>query len=150
MVKLTDVPGIGPATVKLLSEHNIKTVEALASMSLAELQKIPGMSGDIRARAVKKAAADCLRSMVDKQPSTPANKAQTTVKKVAIKKTAVEQPAANQPINQTEMDEVKDKVKDKDKDKSKNKKDGKKEEKKDKKKKNKNKKKDKKKDKKKS
>ncbi|MDP3280930.1 MAG: helix-hairpin-helix domain-containing protein, partial [Nitrosomonas sp.] len=70
MVKLTDVPGIGPATVKLLSEHNIKTVEALASMSLAELQKIPGMSGDIRARAVKKAAADCLRSMVAKQPST--------------------------------------------------------------------------------
>ena len=142
MAKLTDVTGIGPATVKLLSEHNIKTVEALASMSLAELQKIPGMSGDIRARAVKKAAADCLRSMVTKQPSTSANKTQTVVKKVAIKKTAVEQPAANQPIIQTEMDEVKDKVKDK----KKNKKDDKKEEKRDKKKKNKkNKKKDKKK-----
>ena len=149
MVKLTDVPGIGPATVKLLSEHNIKTVEALASMSLAELQKIPGMSGDIRARAVKKAAADCLRSMVAKQPSTPANKAQTTVKKVAIKKTAVEQPAVKQPVakpsvNQAEADEMKDKGKKKDK------KDDKKEEKKDKKKKDKSKKKDKKKDKKKS
>ena len=70
MAKLTDVTGIGPATVKLLSEHNIKTVEALASMSLAELQKIPGMNGDIRARAVKKAAVDCLRSMVTKQSST--------------------------------------------------------------------------------
>ncbi len=132
MAKLTDVTGIGPATVKLLSEHNIKTVEALASISLAELQKIPGMSGDIRARAVKKAAADCLRSKVTKELSTPANKVQTTVKKVAIKKTV-----AKQPVNQVEADEVKDM------DKKKKKKDDKKEEKKDKKKKDKNKKKDK-------
>ena len=134
MAKLTDVTGIGPATVKLLSEHNIKTVEALASISLAELQKIPGMSGDIRARAVKKAAADCLRSKVTKELSTPANKVQTTVKKVAIKKTV-----AKQPVNQVEADEVKDM----DKKKKKKKKDDKKEEKKDKKKKDKNKKKDK-------
>ena len=141
MAKLTDVTGIGPATVKLLSEHNIKTVEALASISLAELQKIPGMSGDIRARAVKKAAADCLRSKVTKELSTPANKVQTTVKKVAIKKTVAKQPG-----NQVEADEVKDM----DKKKKKKKKDDKKEEKKDKKKKDKNKKKDKKKDKKKS
>ena len=103
MAKLTDVTGIGPATVKLLSEHNIKTVEALASISLAEVQKIPGMSGDIRARAVKKAAADCLRSKVTKELSTPANKVQTTVKKVASKKIA-----AKPPVNQVEADEVKD------------------------------------------
>ena len=136
MVKLTDVPGIGPTTVKLLIEHKIKTVEALASISLAELQKIPGMKGDIRARAVKKAAADCLRSKVTKELSAPANKVQTTVKKVASKKIA-----AKPPVNQVEADEVKDK------DKKKNKKDDKKEEKKDKKKKGRNKKKDKKKDK---
>ncbi|WP_292996380.1 helix-hairpin-helix domain-containing protein [Nitrosomonas sp.] len=136
MVKLTDVPGIGPTTVKLLIEHKIKTVEALASISLAELQKIPGMKGDIRARAVKKAAADCLRSKVTKELSAPANKVQTTIKKVASKKIA-----AKPPVNQVEADEVKDK------DKKKNKKDDKKEEKKDKKKKGKNKKKDKKKDK---
>lgn len=144
MVKLTDVTGIGPATVKLLFEHKIKTVEALASISLAELQKIPGMKGDIRARAVKKAAADCLQGKAVKQPSTPANKAQITVKKVAIKKTAVEQPAvkqpaakkpvAKQPVNQAEADEVKGKGK------KKNKKDDKKKDK-DKKKKDKNKKK---------
>ncbi len=139
MAKLTDVTGIGPATVKLLSEHNIKTVEALVSISLAELQKIPGMSGDIRARAVKKAAADCLRSKATKELSTPANKIQTTVKKVASKKIA-----AKPPVNQVEAVEVKDK------DKKKNKKDDKKEEKKDKKKKDKSKKKDKKKNKKKS
>ena len=141
MVKLTDVPGIGPTTVKLLIEHKIKTVEALASISLAELQKIPGMKGDIRARAVKKAAADCLRSKVTKELSAPANKVQTTVKKVASKKIA-----AKPPVNQVDADEVKDK----DKDKKKNKKDDKKEEKKDKKKKDKNKKKNKDKNKKKS
>jgi|CXWL01.1.fsa_nt_gi hypothetical protein len=154
MVKLTDVPGIGPTTVKLLIEHKIKTVEALAAISLAELQKIPGMKGDIRARAIKKAAADCLQSKAVKQLSTPTNKAQTVVKKVAIKKTAVEQPAvkqpvakqpvAKQPVNQAEADEVKDKDKDKDKDKKKHHKDDKKKDK-DKKKKDKNKKKDKKK-----
>lgn len=134
MVKLTDVPGIGPTTVKLLIEHKIKTVEALAAISLAELQKIPGMKGDIRARAIKKAAADCLQSKAVKQLSTPTNKAQTVVKKVAIKKTAVEQPVAKQPVakqpvNQAEADEVKDKDKkkhhedDKKKDKDKKKKD---------------------------
>lgn len=142
MVKLTDVPGIGPATVKLLIEYKVKTVEALASISLAELQKIPGMKGDIRARAIKKAAADCLQSKVVKKLSAPANKAQTPVKKVAIKKTAVEQPAvkqsvakkpiAKQPVNQAEADEVKEKGKkknqkdDKKKDKDKKKKDKKK------------------------
>lgn len=136
MVKLTDVTGIGPATVKLLSEHKIKTVEALASISLEELQKIPGMNGDIRARAIKKAAADCLRSKVAKEISASVNNTQTTVKKVASKKTVATQPV--QPVKQTEADGVKGK----DKDKKKNKKDGKK---KDKKNKDKNKKKDKKK-----
>lgn len=131
MVKLTDVPGIGPATVKLLSEHKIKTVEALASISLEELQKIPGMNGDIRARAIKKAAADCLRSKAAKEISASVNNTQTTVKKVASKKTV-----ATQPVKQAEADEVKGK------DKKKNKKDDKK---KDKKNKDKNKKKDKKK-----
>lgn len=134
MVKLTDVTGIGPATVKLLSEHKIKTVEALASISLEELQKIPGMNGDIRARTIKKAAADCLRSKAAKEISASVNNTQTTAKKVASKKTVATQPV--QPVKQAEADEVKGK------DKKKNKKDDKK---KDKKNKDKNKKKDKKK-----
>ena len=137
MVKLTDITGIGPVTAKLLSEHKVKTVEALASISLAELKKIPGLSGDIRARAVKKAATDYLQSKSVKQLSTPTHSVQTTVKKIASNK-----PAAIQPANPAEADEVKDK------DKKKNKKDDKKEEK-DKKKKDRNKKKDKKKNKKK-
>ncbi len=137
MVKLTDITGIGPVTAKLLSEHKVKTVEALASISLAELKKIPGLSGDIRARAVKKAATDYLQSKSVKQLSTPTHSVQATVTKVASKK-----PAVIQPVNPAEADEVKDK------DKKKNKKDDKKEEK-DKKKKDRNKKKDKKKNKKK-
>lgn len=143
MAKLTDINGIGPVTAKLLSEHKVKTVEALASISLAELKKIPGLSGDIRARAVKKAATDYLQSKSVKQLSTPTHSVQTTVKKIASNK-----PAAIQPANPAEADEVKDRNKDKDKDKKKNKKDDKKEEK-DKKKKDRNKKKEKKKDKKK-
>ncbi len=133
MVKLTDITGIGPVTAKLLSEHKVKTVEALASISLEELKKIPGLSGDVRARSVKKAATDYLQSKSVKQLSAPAKSVQTTVKIVASKK-----PATNQPVSQVEADEVESK----DKDKKKNKKD-------DKKKKDKNKKKDKKKDKKK-
>ena len=139
MVKLTDVTGIGPATVKLLSEHKIKTVEALASISLAELQKIPGMNGDIRARAIKKAAADCLRSKAAKEISASVNNTQTTVKKVASKKTVATQPV--QPVKQAEADEVKDKKKNKKDDKKKDKKNKDKNKKKDKKKKGKDKKK---------
>ncbi len=138
MVKLTDVTGIGPATVKLLSEHKIKTVEALASISLEELQKIPGMNGDIRARAIKKAAADCLRSKAAKEISASVNNTQTTVKKVASRKTV-----ATQPVKQAEADEEKGKEKKKDKkgDKKKDKKNKDKNKKKDKKKKGKDKKK---------
>jgi mannitol-specific phosphotransferase system IIBC component len=66
MAKLTDVPGIGPAAAKLLAEHKIKTVEALAAVGLADLKAISGFGGDIRARAVKKAAADCLKNATAK------------------------------------------------------------------------------------
>ena len=66
MAKLTDVPGIGPAAAKLLAERKIKTVEALAAVGLADLKAIRGFGGDIRARAVKKAAADCLKNATAK------------------------------------------------------------------------------------
>lgn len=139
MVKLTDVTGVGPVTAKLLSERNIKTVEALAAMSLTELQKIPGLHGDIRARAVKQAAADFVRDQAAREPAAAASRVQTTVKKAAVKMTA-----AGQAMKQAEVAEEKDMAE------KKNKKDGKKKEKdKDKKKKAKKKDKSKKKDKKK-
>ena len=46
MDELTDVAGIGPVTAKLLSDHQIKTVAALAAIKLTELQKIPGFRGE--------------------------------------------------------------------------------------------------------
>lgn len=129
MVKLTDVTGIGPVTAKLLAEHSIKTVEALASISLAELQKVPGFS-EIRARAVKTAAASCLRNKGTK-PLVVASNVPTTVKKATTK-----QAIANPVVHQAEANDVVQ-------DKKKNKKDDKKQEKvKDKDKKKKNKKKD--------
>ncbi|SFD95768.1 helix-hairpin-helix domain-containing protein [Nitrosomonas sp. Nm166] len=118
MVKLTDVTGIGPVTARLLSEHNINTVEALASISLAELQKVPGFS-DLRARAVKKAALDCLQGKTAKQLATSASHPPAPVKKAASPKATV----VNQAANQIEIET------DQDKDKKKNKKSGKKKEK---------------------
>src|SRR4030065_524948 len=86
-------------------EHNIKTVEALASISLAELQKIPGFS-DIRARTVKKAASDCLQVKAAKPLTTAVSSVPTTVKKTTTKK-IVASPA----VSQVEADKVKDKKK---------------------------------------
>lgn len=127
MVKLTDVSGIGPVTAKLLAKHNIKTVEALASASLAELQKIPGFNGDIRARSVKKSAADCLQKAA-KQMTASTKSTQTTVKKSAggtVKSDQISAPvkvdiAAGKKNKQD--DKKKEKVKSKDKDKGKDKK----------------------------
>ena len=136
MVKLTDIKGIGPATIKILQERKIKTVEALASLSLEELRKIPGFKGELRARAVKQAAADSLREKPAKPAVTVDSSPQTVIKKTVADQT-LSPPKA-------------DKEKDKNKDKKKARKDDKKADK-DKKKKNKDKKKDaKKKDKKKS
>ena len=113
MVKLTDVAGIGPVAAKLLAEHNIKTVDALASISLTELQKISGFSGDIRARAVKKAASDCL-----KQSTVPAKPVKTVQ---TVKETAGEKAKAGQALSQIEANKVTDKKKDKKDDKKKEK-----------------------------
>jgi len=114
MVKLTDVTGIGPVTIKLLSEHNIKTVEALAALSLVELLKIPGFS-DLRARAVKKAATAALRIKVVK-PLTAVvtvSREPTTIKKTVAKKTAAVIPVVIPPVKLAETEIVKDKKKSK-------------------------------------
>ncbi|UJP07327.1 MAG: helix-hairpin-helix domain-containing protein [Nitrosomonas sp.] len=107
MVKLTDIKGIGPATIKILQERKIKTVEALASLSLEELRKIPGFKGELRARAVKQAAADSLRDKLIKpiKPIKPAGTADSSPQTV-IKKTVTDQ---------TESLPKADKEKDKDK-----------------------------------
>lgn len=129
MVKLIDVTGIGPVAAKLLSEHKIKTVEALASISLTELQKIPGFSGDIRARAVRKAAADCLQGKVTSKAANqlvvPVRNPQTTARKVMNQESTAKATVINPAVNQVEADagkkkdkkddRKKEKVKDKEK-----------------------------------
>lgn len=131
MVKLTDVTGIGPATIKVLAEYKIKTVEALAAISLTELQKIPGFSGAIRARTVKQSAADCLQAKPAKPSATIAGSAQAKVKKAPSKKAVTSQIVSQpEPVNvnseskkkKRNVDKKKNKVKDKkkkDKDKKK-------------------------------
>lgn len=106
MAKLTDVKGIGPVKLKVLAEHKIRTVEALAAISLAELQKIPGFKGDLRARAVKQSAADCLQGKIAEPASAASGDVQAAARKTVKPKVAVSL-AANQP----ETGKVKDKSK---------------------------------------
>ena len=111
MVKLTDVTGIGPATLKILAEHKIKTVEALAALSVADLLKLHGFS-DVRARAVKKAAAECLRKA--NSSATAAKSIATPIKKIPVKKQTgakVITAAKTEPAQAVVEEEVKDKVK---------------------------------------
>jgi hypothetical protein len=108
MVKLTDVKGIGPAAIKVLAEHKIRTVEALAAISLVELQKIPGFKGDLRARAVKQSAADCLQGKITQPASSTGGGAQA-----AAKKTVKPEIAVSAAVNQPETGKVKDKSKQK-------------------------------------
>ncbi|MBL8500995.1 MAG: helix-hairpin-helix domain-containing protein [Nitrosomonas sp.] len=130
MVKLTDIKGIGPATIKILQERKIKTVEALASLSLEELRKIPGFKGELRARAVKQAAADSLRDKLIKpiKPIKPAGTADSSPQTV-IKKTVTDQ-TVSLPKADKDKDKKKarkgDKKADKDKGKKKKNKDKKK------------------------
>ncbi|NBQ70521.1 MAG: helix-hairpin-helix domain-containing protein [Nitrosomonadaceae bacterium] len=125
MVKLTDIKGIGPATIKILQERKIKTVEALASLSLEELRKITGFKGELRARAVKQAAADSLREKSIK-PAKPAGAADSSPLTV-IKKTVTDQ-TVSPPKADKEKDKKKARKDDKkaDKDKKKKNKDKKK------------------------
>lgn len=122
MVKLTDIKGIGPAALKVLAEHKIKTVEALAAIDLAELQKMTGFKGDIRARAVKQSAADCLQGKITKPTSATGSNAQVAAKKTVKPKIdvslAVKQPETGKVKDKSKkkaQEDDKKKVKDKDK-----------------------------------
>ncbi|MER0202830.1 MAG: helix-hairpin-helix domain-containing protein [Nitrosomonas sp.] len=104
MKKLTDIKGIGPATIIVLQERKIKTVEALASLSLEELRKIPGFKGELRARAVRQAALDSLKEKPVKPAGTADSSALTVTKKTVI----------DQTVSLPKADKAKDKDKSKD------------------------------------
>ena len=105
MAKLTDIKGIGPATIKVLQERKIKTVEALASLSLEELRKITGFKGELRARAVRQAALDSLKEEPAKSAGTADSSALTLTKKTVT----------DQTVSLPKADKAKDKDKGKDK-----------------------------------
>ncbi len=77
MTKLTDVVGIGPVTAKILADHHIKTPEALAAISIAALEEVPGFS-NLRAKTVKKAAAAYLLKNTNKQTVAKESTGQNT------------------------------------------------------------------------
>jgi hypothetical protein len=56
---IIDIRGIGPAAVATLQEHGIKTVKALAGMSVGDLAAVPGFS-ETRAAGVIAAAVELL------------------------------------------------------------------------------------------
>jgi len=59
-VRLTDIPGIGPATAELLVANGITSVEALLALPAEQLAAVRGF-GPKRALAVRLAAAQCLQ-----------------------------------------------------------------------------------------
>ena len=129
MAKLTDVSGIGPATAKLLAEHDIETVEALAKISLAELKKISGFNGDVRAQSVKKAAALCLKNEPASTVTAKAVSAVTADKQPVVAEAAADPGDALLEGKKAKKDKDKKKIKETKK-KDKNKKKGKKKDKK--------------------
>lgn len=60
---ITEVAGIGPSTATLLTEHGIKTAEALARSSQERLLSIPGF-GPARAQSVLAAAVELVGASV--------------------------------------------------------------------------------------
>ena len=95
MAKLTDVAGIGPVTANVLTKHHIKTPEALAEINITDLEKIPGFS-QLRAKAVKKAAKDCLSNNKNKKPSTQPTGKTTSQRVTDASKQAVSVNTATQ------------------------------------------------------
>ncbi|MCB1736423.1 MAG: helix-hairpin-helix domain-containing protein [Gammaproteobacteria bacterium] len=74
---ITDVPGIGPAAAELLASAGIKTADALAKASVAEISAVKTF-GPIRAAQVKVAATELLSSAV--KPEAKRKTAKTTAK----------------------------------------------------------------------
>ena len=81
---ISDVPGIGPASEKILVENGFKTLRGLAGATVEKLGNVPGFSS-IRATKVIKAANELLATTGDASPGVARSKAgreQKTVKKV--------------------------------------------------------------------
>ena len=76
---ISDVRGLGPATVKVLAEAGFRTVASLANTSIEKLSATPDF-GEARATSTIKAAAELLAA------SRKAKPARKTTTKAAEKK----------------------------------------------------------------
>ena len=72
-IALTQIPGIGPSTAKVLAENDFKSAQQLASTTIAQLTKVPGF-GAVRASRAINAAIEFLAAADD----SAAKAAQTT------------------------------------------------------------------------
>jgi len=79
--QLTRIPGIGPATARLLAESGFASIEAIANAAYGDLAKIQGF-GEIRAAVVITAA----QAIVSADAAPPAATASGKVKKHKNKK----------------------------------------------------------------
>ena len=87
-IALTQVPGIGPSTAKVLAENGINSAQQLADTTLAQLTKVPGF-GSARASRAIKAAIESLASTDDATTKTdqPTQRPRRTAKKPASRLT---------------------------------------------------------------
>ncbi len=96
---ITDVKGIGPATVGILAEHGIRSAADLAATTLAKLITVPGFSR-LRAQQVIKDAKALLRTTKSARP---------TAMKVPAKKTAATKQKSGKKAKKAKKDKKSDK-----------------------------------------
>ena len=54
-IALTQIPGIGPSTAKVLAENGFKSAQQIASTTIAQLTKVPGFGMARASRAINAA-----------------------------------------------------------------------------------------------
>jgi NAD-dependent DNA ligase len=64
-LKLTDIPGVGPHTARVLAENGIDSVEKLNALPVETLATVPGF-GLVRAASIASAAADLQAPAADR------------------------------------------------------------------------------------
>jgi nucleotidyltransferase/DNA polymerase involved in DNA repair len=85
---ITDIPGIGPSTAKVLGENGFKTVEEIAGTTVEKLSKVPGF-GAVRASAAIRAANGPLSTSRPRRATTAISRIRPIRKKVAPVKSDV-------------------------------------------------------------
>ncbi len=85
---ITNIPGIGPGTAKILIENGFKTVEEIAGTTVEKLSRVPGFAA-VRASVVIKAANGPLSTSRARRAKTAISRTRPTRKKAAPVKSNV-------------------------------------------------------------